>query len=107
MRWLSSPGPHVTALTGRATHGRRPSACRSPHLVRRARHHLELAPLVVGRELVAVRHRGEAALRADRQLADIGVAGGLLDLAHELLARLDRWVLARDDAQRDDRPGGQ
>src|SRR5215217_7608887 len=100
MSWYSAPGAHVTAMARQATHGRLRSACRSPDLVGGACHHLELAPLVVGRELVAVRDRGEAALRADRQLADVGVPPGLLDLAHEVLARLDRWVLARHDAQR-------
>src|SRR6478735_1803068 len=107
MSSYSAPGAHVTAMARQATHGRLRSACRPPDLVRGAGHHLELAPLVVGRELVALRDRGEAALRADRQLADVGVARGLLDLAHELLARLDRPVLARHDPERDDRPGGQ
>src|SRR3979409_1571799 len=105
MSSYSAPGAHVTGMARQATHGRLRSACRSPDLVSGARDGLELGPLVVGGELVALRDRREAALGADRQLADVDVAGGLLDLAHELLARLHRRVLARHDPQRGDLAG--
>src|SRR5436190_18037387 len=103
MSSYSPAGVHVTDMARQATCGRAPSAARPPDLVGGAGDDLELGPLGVGRQLVALRDRREAALGADGELADIGMAGGALDLAQQRLARLDPGVLARHQAEHRDR----
>src|ERR1051326_8431888 len=65
---------------------------------------LELAALVVPREEVAARGRGEPALRAQREALDRHVPARLLDPAQELVLRLELRRLRRDQPEGDGLP---
>src|ERR687891_1170266 len=62
---------------------------------------LELAPLHVLGDLVALDGRREAALRADRELLHRHVAGCLVDPALERVLALDLRLLRGHDAEHD------
>ena len=59
----------------------------------------ELASLVLGRELVALHGRGEAALRAESQAIERHQPGRLVDARAQLVHRLEARLLARHQPQ--------
>src|SRR2546430_3624976 len=61
-----------------------PFRCSSPDPLGGFDHALELAPLFVLRQLVAVMRAGEAALRRQAQVFERHVARGVVDLAFQL-----------------------
>src|SRR5260221_14546760 len=62
---------------------------------------LQLAPLILLAQQVAVLRRREPALRADRKVLERYVAARLLDAANQLILGLERPQLAADEAEND------
>src|SRR5688572_23015938 len=65
-------------------------------------HLTHLRPLLLLGEDVAFLGRGEAALRAERELLERGVLRGLVDAALDQVFRLERAALRGDHADHDD-----
>src|SRR6266542_5297083 len=72
-----------------------------PDLARGVDQQVQLATLVVPRDLVARGHRGEAALRAQRQAFEGDVLGRLVDPPEEIVRRLEQRWLGGDEAEDD------
>src|SRR5215469_9429444 len=75
----------------------------SPHLAGYRGHEIELAALIINRDEVAEGARGEAALRAERQLLQRHVAGRLVDAAQQVVLVLELGHLGADQAEDDRR----
>src|SRR5580700_7129632 len=75
-----------------------------PQLANHRDHEIELAALIVDRDEVAEGAGGEAALRAERQLLERRVAGGLVDAAQQVVAGLQLGDLGGDQAEDHRRP---
>src|SRR5712691_2857727 len=64
--------------------------------------HRELRPFLVLGQHVALLGRGEAALRAQGELVDIDVLGGLVDAAPDGVLSLECTAFRRDEADHHD-----
>src|SRR4029078_6719534 len=64
-------------------------------------HEFELGELLVDREVVALARRGEAALRGEAELIEVGVLRGLRDAGLEELLGLEVRALRGDEAEHD------
>ena len=73
----------------------------APDLARNIDDQPELRPLLVLGEDIALFGRGEAALRAEAQLLERRIFGGLLDPAQNFVASLERSGLRCDEAEHD------
>src|SRR5262249_10680658 len=81
----------------------------SPDLLRHVDHQLQLAALLICRDMraVAIRCGVKTALRTDSQLIDRAKLGGFLDLAYQVFRLLERGILAADQAEYHDLALGQ
>src|SRR5262249_12510365 len=87
--------PYVSSLIPR------PSSLVAPYVAGDLDHELELAPLVVVTEEVAVVAARETALRAHAQVLEGDVARGVVDPPHEIVLALQHRRLRRNQSQHD------
>src|SRR6516162_8517999 len=71
----------------------------TPNLARDIADHAQLRPLLVLGENIAFLGRGEAALRRETKLIEIGETGGLLDAPFDRVFTFQRAVLGRDQSE--------